>query len=86
MGVRTGASYVRHGETGLMVDRLPPGAACVSSNADAMDLAAYLEAIDEAQRIDRTEVRKLATDEFSTTGVVDRLVEVLGSLVNRSRG
>jgi hypothetical protein len=29
VGVRTGASFVRHGETGAVVDRLPPGASCL---------------------------------------------------------
>ena len=43
VGVRTGASFIHHGETGILVDRLPPGRQCVSGDEDAAALAAFIE-------------------------------------------
>ena len=43
VGVRTGASFVKTGETGVLVDRLPPGRQCVETDADERALAGYLE-------------------------------------------
>lgn len=56
VGVRTGASFVRNGETGVVVDRLPPGSQCAESDADVRALAVFMAAIDQAQTIDRPSV------------------------------
>ena len=45
VGVRTGASFVRHGVTGFVVDRLRPGRHCVEKCGDQAALADYLEAV-----------------------------------------
>ena len=34
VGVRTGASFVKSGETGVLVDRLPPGRQCAETDED----------------------------------------------------
>ena len=76
VGVRTGASFVRHGETGILVDRLPPGASCVECEADAVALDALIDAIEQAQAIDRPSVRAIAAEQFDTTRIVDGLHRV----------
>jgi len=81
VGVRTGASFVRHGETGIVVDRLPPGASCVECDADAVALDAFIEAVEQAQTIDRPSVRAIAAEQFNTASIVDGLLESL----NRNR-
>jgi len=45
VGARTGASLVRHGVTGLIVQRMPPGMQCVASDTDEATLTSYLDAI-----------------------------------------
>jgi hypothetical protein len=57
MGVRTGAAFVRTGETGVVVDRLPPGRQCVESDEDKRALAEYLIAFEQAQWMDRGVIR-----------------------------
>ena len=74
MGVRTGASFVQHGETGILVDRLPPGASCVESDADAAALAAFIEGIQKAQTLNRQSVRQLAADQFSSEIIVGQVI------------
>ena len=80
VGVRTGASFVRHGEMGIVVKRLPPGAACVECEQDAVALDTFIDAVEQAQSIDRRSVRSLAADQFDTTRIVDGLLESIGSL------
>jgi hypothetical protein len=80
VGVRTGASFVRHRETGIVVDRLPPGASCVECDADALALDAFIDAIEQAQTIDRPSVRAIAAEQFDTTRIVDGLLESLSSI------
>lgn len=80
VGVRTGASFVRHGETGIVVDRLPPGASCVGCDADALALDAFIDAIEQAQTIHRPAVRAIAAEQFDTTRIVDGLLESLSSI------
>lgn len=77
VGVRTGASLVRDGVTGVLVERLPPGKACVENNRDDAALAKYLEAIRQATELDRVGVRVASCDEFSTERIVDRVIEAL---------
>jgi hypothetical protein len=80
VGVRTGASFVRHGETGILVDRLPPGAACVECDPDALALDAFIDAIEQAQSLDRGMVREVAAGQFDTTSIVNSLLEAVGSI------
>jgi hypothetical protein len=77
VGVRTGASFVRHGVTGYLVERLPPGRECVATDVDEARLALYLDAVDQAQTLDRYEVRRYAALEFGTAGIVERLIAVM---------
>ena len=58
VGVRTGASFVRHGATGIVVDRLPPGRQCAESDDDGRALAVFMEAIEQAHAMDRQSVRQ----------------------------
>lgn len=71
--MRTGASFVRTGETGVLVDRLPPGARCAASGADVRALAVFMEAIEKAQSMDRHSVRDRAASEFDTERIVDSI-------------
>jgi hypothetical protein len=77
VGVRTGASFVRPGETGVWVERLPPGQACVRDEQDELRLRLYLKAIAHAQAMDRNRVREIAAADFDTDAIVDRLVAIL---------
>lgn len=78
--MRTGASLIEADATGLWVDRLPPGRACVESAEDEAALAAYLDAIHQAQSFDRAEVRSHATEQFTTGRIVELLLPELEQL------
>jgi hypothetical protein len=80
VGVRTGAAFVRTGETGVVVDRLPPGRHCVESDEDKRALVEYLIALEQAQWMDRQCVRVRAAVEFQTDGVIDQLIGTLDEL------
>jgi hypothetical protein len=80
VGVRTGASFVRTGETGVVVDRLPPGRQCAESDEDLRALAVFMEVIKQAQAMDRQCVRVRAAVEFHTDGVIDQLIGTLDEL------
>jgi hypothetical protein len=80
VGVRTGAAFVRTGETGVVVDRLPPGRQCAESDDDFRALAVFMEAIEQAQSLDRQCVRVRAAVEFHTDGVIDQLIGTLDEL------
>jgi hypothetical protein len=80
VGVRTGASFIRHGETGIVVDRLPPGASCVECDADAVALDDFIDAIDQAQTIDRPSVRAIVAELFNTTSIVYSLLGPLSTV------
>lgn len=71
---------MRHGVTGLVVDRLPPGRPCVATEADGAALDVYLEAFGQAQAMDRNAVREAAAEEFSTKRIVEWLRAVLGDV------
>ncbi len=43
VGVRTGASFVRRGETGIFVNRLPLGVSCLECDEDAAALDAFMK-------------------------------------------
>jgi len=72
--VRTGAAFVRHGETGIVVDRLPPGRQCAESDDDVRALAVSTEAIKQAQAMDRHSVRAWAAVEFDTERIVGDVI------------
>ena len=74
VGVRTGASFVREGVTGYVVERLPPGQQCVENDSDQIALAVYLDALARAQALDRTSVRAAAERDFSSDAIVERLI------------
>ena len=66
VGLGTGPSFVRHGETGVVVDRLPPGRQCAETDEDVRALAVFLDAIEQAQAMDRHRVRERAAEEFDS--------------------
>jgi hypothetical protein len=74
VGVQTGASFVRPGETGVVVDRLPPGPQCAESDDDLRALAVFMEAIEQAQALDRHSVREQAACEFDSDRIVDSII------------
>jgi glycosyltransferase involved in cell wall biosynthesis len=74
VGVRTGAAFVQHGVTGYLVERLPPGRQCVESESDEIALAAFLDAVHQAQILARSAVREQAMDAFRTECVVDAVL------------
>ena len=80
VGVRTGASFVRTGETGVLVDRLPPGEASITSEQDAKALDAFLEGIHAAQHLERHTVRALAAEQFAAGGIVEAVIAALARL------
>jgi hypothetical protein len=77
VGVRTGAAFVEHGVTGILVDRLPPGQQCIASDDDAAALATYLDALRRAHSLDRHVVRAHAASTFATVRIVDQVTEAL---------
>jgi hypothetical protein len=79
VGVRTGAAFVQHGATGMLVDRLPPGRSCISSDADHAVLASFVSAIAAAMALDRAVVRDAATEAFATERVADRVIGLLAN-------
>ena len=80
VGVRTGASLVQSGITGVIVDRLPPGKHCVENDDDEAELVAYMDALVQAQAIDRQHVRARAAADFETKSVIDQLLTTIGGL------
>jgi hypothetical protein len=74
VGVRTGASFVRDGVTGYVVERLPPGRQCVANDDDKLALAVYLDAVARAQNLGRRSVRAAAERDFSSDAIVERLI------------
>ena len=66
VGARTGASFVRTGETGVIVDRFPPGQQCAETDEDERTLAVFLEAIEEAQTMDCHGVRDRVCNSTAT--------------------
>ncbi|XZE56123.1 hypothetical protein SH139x_002202 [Planctomycetaceae bacterium SH139] len=78
-GVWTGAWFVRHDETGIVVDRMPPGASCMECDKDAVALDDFINAIDQAKTIARPSVRAIATGQFNTPSIVRQLIKSLRS-------
>ena len=58
---------------GSLARRLP-GRQCAESDADLRALAVFMEAIEEAQCLDRHSVRMRAAREFDTERIVDSII------------
>ena len=80
VGVRTGASFVKSGKTGVLVDRLPPGRQCVETDEDERALADYLDAVEQAQAMDRESVRQLSAEQFDTERIIEIVIAVLATV------
>ena len=63
------------------MDRLPPGRQCAESDEDVRALAVFMEAIEQAQAMDRHSVRDRAAREFDS----DRIVDSIITAVNKAR-
>jgi hypothetical protein len=74
VGVRTGASFVRHGETGIFVNRLPLGASCLECDEDAAALDAFVEGFKKARMLNRQSVHDIAADQFSSEPIVEKVM------------
>ena len=83
--VRTGASFVKTGETGVLVGRLPRGRQCVEADADRAVLEIYLSAIRQAQELDRYGVRQGASQAFSTERTINCLIDALNTVRSSAR-
>jgi len=59
------------------VDRLPPGRQCVETDEDERAVVAYVEAIEQAQAMDRQAVRHIAASQFSGGSIVHQVIEGL---------
>jgi hypothetical protein len=77
VGVRTGASLIRPGETGFFVDRLPPGQRCASTDSDVLALRSFLDAITRAYQMERPAVRAAAASRFDTNVVASKIASIL---------
>jgi hypothetical protein len=77
IGVRTGASFVRDGVTGYLVEQLPPGLCSVETDGQRAWLAAYPDAIRQGQELDRRLVRQHATVDFDNRQIVDAVLHAL---------
>ena len=75
--VRTGVSLVRTAEKSVVVDRLPPGRQCAETDDDVRALAVLMEAIEQAQVLDRHSVREQAAAEFDNCHIVDSVLTML---------
>ncbi len=63
------------------MDRLPPGRQCAESDKDMRVLAAFMDALEQAQTLDRYSVRDRAADQFDS----DRIVDSIITAVNKAR-
>jgi hypothetical protein len=79
VGVPTGAPFVEHGDTGVVLDRLPPGQQCVESDDDVRALAVFMEAIEQAKAMDRPSVRDRAAEEFDSDRIVDSIITAVNT-------
>jgi hypothetical protein len=77
VGVRTGAAFVCQGVNGCLVERLPPARQCVTSDDDAVQLQLFMDAVQQAQAMDRQAVRAHAADSFAPRRIVDSVVAAL---------
>lgn len=68
---------MRHGVTGYVVERLPPGRECVANDDDEACLRLYLDAIHQVESIDRQAVRSYAAADFATSSILSGLIAAL---------
>ena len=68
---------MQHGETGVIVSRLPPGARCVECDEDATALDSFIDTIEQMQTFDRGYVRAIAAELFDSSLIVDGLISFL---------
>ena len=71
---------MKTGETGVLVDRLPPGRQCVETDEDEWALTGYLEAVEQAQAMDRESVRRLSAEQFDTERIIETVIAVLATV------
>ncbi len=50
---------------------------CVASEADSILLGAFLDALQQAKSLDRTQVRSFAAASFASDRIVDQLIAAL---------
>jgi hypothetical protein len=79
VGVHTGTSFVQHGLTGFLVERMPPGTACVETDTERALLQEYMDVIKRAQELNRAQVRQQASEAFGTEKTVDSLLNALAN-------
>ena len=60
-----------------MVDRLPPGEACVMSDEDLYALKSFIAAIDPARTLKRHDVRSIAQQSFAMNRIVNELLTAI---------
>ncbi|MCZ2341702.1 MAG: hypothetical protein LC104_07885 [Bacteroidales bacterium] len=77
VGIRTGTPFVRDGITGAMVERLPPGKECIRNDTEKKTLTLYLEAVRQAQTMDRRVIREEAAKRFAPRHITDTILTVL---------
>jgi glycosyltransferase involved in cell wall biosynthesis len=80
VGVRTGASFVRHEVTGLAVQRLAVGRKCAVHAEELQALQILIESIETAQTMNRTDVRSRACEDFKTDYIVEQVINTLASV------
>ena len=68
------------GETSVLVDRLPPGRQCVETDDDERALGVFLDAIEQAQAMDRQSVRDRAAEQFDTERIVDSVITAVNTV------
>ncbi len=56
---------------------LPPGRQCAESDDDVRGLSVFMEAIEQAQEMDRQIVRERAAEVFDTERIVDSVIAAL---------
>ena len=64
----------------IIVDRLPPGRQCAESDDDVRALAVFMEAIEQAQAMDRHSVRERAAEEFEAERIVDSIITAVNTV------
>ncbi|MDP1561769.1 MAG: hypothetical protein Q8M16_10255 [Pirellulaceae bacterium] len=80
VGIRTGASFVRDGVTGYVVEQLPPSRQCMANDDDKLSLAVYLDGLARSQNLDRHAVRAAAEPEFSSDAIIEGVIAALDPL------
>jgi glycosyltransferase involved in cell wall biosynthesis len=80
VGVSTGASFVKDGVTGVMVDKMPSSPEFHLSYDDSQFLIRYLSAIGLAMTLDRQAIREFALNQFDENAITDKIIECLQAI------